>query len=50
MILQIILGAIMSYAGFYGHSPYSPILFVEGMIILNSGLLKTFGRRSISHL
>lgn len=50
MILQVILGGIMAYAGFYGHSQYSPILFVEGMFILNNGLVHYFKRKSLAHL
>jgi hypothetical protein len=40
----------MAYAGFYGRSIYSPILFVEGMILVNYALLNRIKHKSIAHL
>jgi hypothetical protein len=50
MIFQLILGAFMAYAGFYGKGQFSPILFVEGMILVNFALLNRLKHKSISHL
>ena len=41
---KIILGAILAYFGFKGGSPYSAIVFVEGIILINWGFL-TWGKR-----
>jgi len=51
MIFKLILGAIMIVLGINGRSFYSPVLFVEGMIIFNSGIF-SFRKngRSIEHL
>lgn len=49
MILQIVLGGIAAYAGFYGHSQFSPVLFVEGMILLNNGLLQIGKHKSLMY-
>jgi len=46
-IFQLIVGLFFTYTGFYGHSLYSPVLFVEGMILSNLSLFMMFagGRR-----
>jgi len=46
-VFQLIVGAVLVYIGFYGHNAYSPVLFVEGMILLNLALFIMFagGRR-----
>lgn len=50
MAVQLILGVIMAYAGFYGHSPYSGALFVEGMILANHAILLWGKKRSLNRL
>lgn len=47
-MLNIIIGGLMTYAGFYGSSHYSPVLFVEGMFLLNYGLISIGGRKNKS--
>ncbi len=50
MIIQLIAGCILATIGFYGHSNYSGVLFVEGMIITNMALFKGFRGKSLEHL
>lgn len=50
MIVQIILGAILTYAGFYGGSKYSPLLFVEGIILINLAVANRHRVKNLSHL
>lgn len=50
MLLWIILGGIMTPLGFYGKSQFSPVLFVEGMILLNYGILQFRSKKSIGRL
>jgi hypothetical protein len=50
MIIQIILGAILTYAGFYGGNKYSPVLFVEGLILINLAIANRHKAKGLSHL
>ncbi len=49
-MIQLLLGIAMAYAGLNGHSSFSPVLFVEGMILANHALLGKFKSKSLNHL
>ena len=50
MVIQLIAWVVMAYLGFKGSSIYSPVLFVEGMILANIAIMNMSKGRSISHL
>lgn len=50
MIIQLVIGIVLAYMGFYGHAQLSPALFVEGMIIANHAVLTRLKHRSLEHL
>lgn len=51
MIFQIIVGLILTYIGFYNSDDrYAPVLFVEGLILINLAIFNYRSRRSITHL
>ncbi len=50
MILRLLIGLVATYAGFKGHSPYSGVLFVEGMIIANSAIFNLLKKQTLTHL
>lgn len=41
---KIILGAVLTYLAFQGKNSYAAILFVEGIILINWGIM-TWGSR-----
>lgn len=45
MILILVLGVMFTYFGFYGETTYSPVLFVQGMIMINIALNKAIFAR-----
>jgi len=49
MIFQVIFGAVMTVGGFYGHSIFSPVLFVEGLILLNIAIFSK-KNKGLNHL
>ena len=50
MIIQLILGALLTYTGFYGKSQFSPVLFVEGLILINLAIANRHKGKGLSHL
>ncbi len=48
-IFQLIVGAVLVYTGFYGGDRFSPVLFVEGMILVNLVLLGWVGNMGSRH-
>lgn len=49
-MFYLIIGGIMTYAGYMGRSPYSAILLIEGIVLVNYGVLLFNKRKSIAHL
>jgi len=37
-MFKLILGIALAYFGFTGHNQYSAILFIQGMIMINSSI------------
>lgn len=46
----ILAGAIMVGISYQTHNYFSPILLVQGMIIINYGITGLFKKKSLAHL